>query len=64
MKKGIFVGEFNRDDIIADRDTKALVKVQEETGLKYCNHEFIKKRGKIVGMRLWACSREDCEDFV
>lgn len=61
MKKGIYVGEFNAQDIDAGRDQKALAEVQERTGLRYNNTELIRRKGKIVGMKIWACSREDCE---
>lgn len=63
MKKGVFVGTFSEDDVRNGVDKQKLWAVQNETGLKYCNTEFVKKKGKIVGLKIWACSLEDCEQF-
>ena len=63
MPKGVYIGQFSEEDIKVGRDKAATQKVKEETGLKYVNHQFVKKNGEIVAIRLWACSVEDCEDF-
>lgn len=64
MKRGVFVGTFTEEDIANNIDRERLFAVQKETGLNYCNEEFVYKGGKIVGLKLWACSFEDCDEFM
>ena len=61
MKKRVFVGTFDENDIRNGVDKQKLHEVQERTGLKYCNTEYVKKKGEIVGLKLWACKLEDCD---
>lgn len=57
--KGVLVGTFSEEDLTKGIDKKQLAKVQEETGLKYTNTEFIKKKGKIVALKVYACNVDD-----
>lgn len=59
--KGVFVGTFNEEDIKNNVDKQKLKEIQAATGLKYCNTEYVKKKGIIIGIKLWACSLEDCD---
>jgi hypothetical protein len=58
--KGILVGTFNEEDIANGNDKFAVKKLAEQTGYKYTNTEFIKKNGKVVGMKIYVC---DVNDF-
>lgn len=59
--KGIYVGRFNSEDVKNGTDKKITFQKMEETGLKYTNTRFVKKRGEIVGFDVWVCSVHDCE---
>ena len=61
--KGILVGTYTEKDLDENKDRIDLFKILEETGLKYSNTEFIKKNGKIIAMKVYACTLEDCETF-
>ena len=64
MKKGIFVGTFNEEDIKRGADQKAIKEAMEKTGKKYINTELVKKAKEIVGIKIWVCDFEDCTDFI
>lgn len=57
--KGILVGEFTKEQLINKADKKQFKKVAEETGYKYANTEIKKDK-----MLVYACSLEDCKDFM
>lgn len=58
--KGILVGTFNEEDIANGKDKVEVKRMTEQTGYKYTNTEFVKKNGKIVGMKVYVC---DVNDF-
>lgn len=59
--KGIYVGRFNEQECRDGIDKKVVFQKMEETGLKYTNTRFVKKRGEIVGLDVWVCNVHDCE---
>ena len=61
MKKGIFVGTFDEKDLQLGIDKVKVAAAKQETGLKYTNTEYVKKRGQIVGIKIWVCSIDDCD---
>jgi len=64
MKKGVFVGEFSEQDLANGVDEIRIREMKEKTGLKYINTEFVKRAGKIVAIKVWVCSLDECEDFM
>lgn len=64
MKKGVFVGEFSEQDLFNGVDKAMVREMKEKTGLKYINKEFVKRAGRIVSMKIWVCSLDECEDFA
>lgn len=54
--KGIFVRTYSEEDLIQQKDLKVC---QKETGLEYTNTELIRKNGKVIGIKLYACTAED-----
>ena len=54
-----FVGEFSESDITNGLDQICVANVQKQTGLKYTNTELVKRNGKIVGIKIWACDLAD-----
>ena len=61
MKKGVYVGEFNENDLDNGADKVAVAKKMAETGLSYTSTEVVYKKGKPVGLKIWVCSAEDFE---
>jgi len=57
----VLVGDFNEKDLKENKDRIAVEKKMKETCLKYTNTKLIKKKGEIVGMRIWVC---DIDDFT
>lgn len=57
--KGILVGKYDADDIAKGTDKKDTKEMQEKTGYKYTNTEFIKTNGKIVGLKIYVCKAND-----
>ena len=57
--KGILIGTFSEDDLNKGNDRIAIEKAKEQTGYSYTNTEYVKKNGKIVGMKIYVCSMED-----
>lgn len=58
MADGVYVGQFSEQDILLGIDKVAVEKVKQETGLKYTNTKFVKRNGKIVGMKIWVCDAQ------
>lgn len=56
---GVFVGEFSESDLDKGLDKQAAEKAMQETGLNYINSRFVKKNGKIVGMKVYVCTAGD-----
>jgi len=54
----VLVGTFSEQDLICGTDKVAIDKAKKETGLKYTQSQFIKKKGKIVGMTVWVCTAD------
>ena len=48
-----FVGEFNEEQLRNKEDKVAIEKAKAETGLKYIESEFVKKKGTIVGIKVY-----------
>ena len=57
--KGVYVGQFNEQQVAQGIDKMELAKVQAKTGLGYVNQQVIVKKGVAVGLKLWACRAED-----
>lgn len=57
--KGVLVGTYTETDIANGKDKEDVKKVSEETGYKYTNTEFVKKNGKVSGIKIYVCSLED-----
>ncbi len=51
----VYVGQFNEKDIYDGKDTQAVEDAKAKTGLQYTNTKFVKKGGKIVGLKIWVC---------
>lgn len=58
--KGILVGIYNEEDIELKKDKSDVERVKKETGYQYTNIEYVKKRGCIIGLKIYVCSGEDC----
>ena len=59
--KGILIGTFNEDDIANKRDKIAIEKAMIGTGYQYVHSEYVKKNGKIVGLRIYICDIKDAD---
>ena len=57
--KGILAGVFGEEDLKQKRDKSQVEKIMEETGYKYTNTEYVKKNGKITGLKIYVCSLGD-----
>lgn len=57
--KGIFVGEYDEDEIRAGIDEMDTGAKMKETGLSYTNTEPVKKDGRLVAMKIYVCTVED-----
>lgn len=57
--KGILVGTYNEKDLAAGKDKTDVKRVSEKTGYNYTNTELVQKDGKIAGMKIYVCSKED-----
>ena len=58
--KGILVGEYSEADLDRGIDKIDLKKVQDDNpNYTYTYTEFIKRKGEIIGIRLYACNLED-----
>lgn len=57
--KGILVGTYNEDDLANGKDKVDVQRMKEETGYNYTNTEFIKSKGKPIGIKVYVCSVED-----
>lgn len=61
--KGILVGTFNEDDLRNKIDKKAIDEAMKETGYEYIHSEYVKRKGEIVGLKVYVCKMED-GDFI
>lgn len=57
--KGFLVGTFNENEVRNGDDKKAVEKAKAETGCKYVNTEFVRKGGKIAGVKVYVCTYEE-----
>lgn len=57
--KGILGGTYNENDLANGKDKIDVQRIKEETGYNYTNTEFVKSKGKVVGMRVYVCSMGD-----
>lgn len=57
--KGILIGTYDENDLKNGKDKSDVLKISRETGLKYTNTEILKSKGKIIGMKIYACKAED-----
>ena len=55
----IFVGCFNEEQIRNKEDMKVVEKTKEETGLQYVKTDYVKKKNKIIGLKIWVCDRNE-----
>ena len=59
--KGILVECFNEQQINNRDDKIATQKMMDATGYKYTNTEFVKKDGKLTGLKVYVCDLDDME---
>lgn len=59
--KGILVGCFNEQQIKDKEDKVAIRNMMDTTGYKYTNTEFVKKNGKLTGIKVYVCELDDME---
>lgn len=59
--KGILVGVYSEDDIIAGKDKIEVEKAMAETGLKYTHSELKRNRKtkEIESLTIYVCRMED-----
>lgn len=55
----VFVGEFSASDLMTGKDRLMVAAKQAETGLKYTSTEFVRRSGKIVGLKIWVCDLDE-----
>lgn len=60
-QKPVLVGTFNEEDLKKGRDKAAVQEAKEKYGLKYTNTEYVKKKGQIVGIKIWVCDFDQME---
>lgn len=64
----ILVGTFEEADLAAGRDKEAVKEAKEKHGLGYTETKLVKKKGKIVGIKIWVCDSDtftlDVSDLV
>lgn len=54
----VYVGEFSVKDISEGRDKSEVKLMMAKTGLKYTNTKLVKRKGEIVGIKIWVCDAE------
>ena len=54
----VYVGEFSVKDISEGRDKSEVKLMMAKTGLKYTNTKLVKRKGEIVGIKIWLCDAE------
>lgn len=54
----VYVGEFQAKDLSAGRDKSEVKLMMAKTGLKYTNTKLVKRKGEIVGIKIWVCDAE------
>ena len=54
----VYVGEFSVKDISEERDKSEVKLMMAKTGLKYTNTKLVKRKGEIVGIKIWVCDAE------
>lgn len=59
--KGILVGCFTEQQIYNKEDKIATQNIMDTTGYKYTNTEFVKRNGKITGVKVYVCQLDDLE---
>ena len=54
----VYVGQFDSNDLIKDKDKIEVEKKRKETGLKYTNTKLVYKGKNIIGIKIWVCDVE------
>lgn len=49
----VYVGQFNEDELRSGIDKRKVAEAMEEYQLKYTRTKFVKKKGEIVGLKIW-----------
>lgn len=62
-KIGVYVGEFNEEQLRKGIHKKIVDKYRELTGLKYTNTKLTKNENKEQVLRIWLCELCDCKDL-
>ncbi len=57
--KGVYVGQFNEQEVATGKDKMAVAQMQAKTGLMYTNQKIVTKNGVAVGIKVWVCRPED-----
>ena len=55
----IYVGQFNENQLRNGEDKMLVSKKMKETDLKYTKTSFVKKGGKIIGLKVWLLTNEE-----
>lgn len=55
----VFVGQFSEAEVANGLDKVCVADAQEQTGLVYTDTQLVKRKGKIVGIKIWVCDLED-----
>lgn len=55
----IYVGQFNEEQCRKGEDKAVVQQKMDETGMKYTRTRFVKKGGKIVGLKIWLLTNEE-----
>ena len=61
--KGVLVGSYNELDLANGVDKVDVKIAKRNTGLKYTNQTYQKKNKKIVAVKIYMCTVDDCVFF-
>lgn len=54
----VLVGTFNEQDLQEGKDKMAVEKAKAEHDLHYTETKYVKKKGKIIGIKIWVCDAD------
>lgn len=57
----VYVGQFNEEDLKNGTDKQKIAEAMEQHQLKYTRTKFVKKKGEIVGIKVWVTDDFDLE---
>jgi hypothetical protein len=59
----VYVGQFGENELAEGIHKIRIKAAKTETGLNYTKTEFVKRKGKIVGMKVWVCDVDEATFF-